>query len=400
MFSFVSTGHTTTTTLTMTGNTKSNKDGQDEAPGGQPNDDDGEGQSRKKSSSKNVDDAESCSTGGGSTSEEGKRSSRGGGGGYSADCSASDQSSDDAGGGAIQLSVEQLTLNGQDTDSRQSSPTNEEDSDEQSQQLPVDADADANGPFSSRAAAAAAKKRGTHAHHHNSRRYPSKKGAGARKSEGGAAGEGQASSHHHHHHRVDINAILNSKTRSENEDAAMMLLQGQKFLPQWRGVRVTHTMDPRIDLSSVSVLPGDAVPVASGALHTTVGKALTQMQKTAAAATSAGAAAGASSANEAAAAAAESSVHHHQVVEAEPLSVDSYVHLMEVRVFLPIYLCCFSRNNHFSHTFPIAFLEFDFVYRWFVPFFMTMVFRSSQRSNQQKQLQILQRLPLVQHHLV
>jgi hypothetical protein len=34
-------------------------------------------------------------------------------------------------------------------------------------------------------------------------------------------------------------------------------------LPQWNGIRISHPMDPRIDLRSVGHIPGSNVPVAS-----------------------------------------------------------------------------------------------------------------------------------------
>ena len=52
---------------------------------------------------------------------------------------------------------------------------------------------------------------------------------------------------------IDIDAILATKSQHEAENAA--LLAGQSILPQFNGVRVAHPMDPRIDLSKVSVLP-------------------------------------------------------------------------------------------------------------------------------------------------
>lgn len=57
---------------------------------------------------------------------------------------------------------------------------------------------------------------------------------------------------------IDIDTILRWKTQQDRENSTFF--SGCAFLPQWNGVRVGNPMDPRIDLSLVSVLPRGVSP--------------------------------------------------------------------------------------------------------------------------------------------
>jgi len=66
---------------------------------------------------------------------------------------------------------------------------------------------------------------------------------------------------------IQINALtaIIEQNRRMAEDP--LITEGQKncTLPQWNGIRITHPMDPRIDLRTVGHIPGSNVPVASTA---------------------------------------------------------------------------------------------------------------------------------------
>jgi hypothetical protein len=62
---------------------------------------------------------------------------------------------------------------------------------------------------------------------------------------------------------IALDAILEQSRRLK--DAKQISADPGQVLPQWQGVRVTHPMDPRIDLSTVGHVPGSNVPLALSA---------------------------------------------------------------------------------------------------------------------------------------
>lgn len=166
-----------------------------------------------------------------------------GSGGYNGDCSSSDASSDTSSkrkNASPDLAMEKMTLNGEEKQ--------------------VDGD----GVKQTDSTAVHAKK---------------KKKKKKRSSE-----ESEAQQQPNNNHQVqstdanyDIASIASSSGKSASHDQLgaldAILEQSRRLkdakqisaLPQWQGVRVTHPMDPRIDLSTVGHVPGSSVPLALNA---------------------------------------------------------------------------------------------------------------------------------------
>ena len=177
-------------------------------------------ESRKDGKDEN---AESASTG----SSEGKGS--GSGGGYSADCSASDQSSDENGDRkdpTVKLSVAALNLH----DRAESRSSNSSDGESRTR---VRRDSEG-------------KEKRTSGEH---------KKISKDKGEKHALGIDLPMKSPD---TIDLESMMRSKSEEERESA--QALQDHRVLPQWNGVRVAHPMDPRIDLSTVTVLQAGIVP--------------------------------------------------------------------------------------------------------------------------------------------
>lgn len=171
--------------------------------------------------------AESASTG----SSEGKSGS---GGGYSADCSASDQSSDENGDrkdtdSNLNLKVAGLNLHGR-AESRSSNS-----SDEIVEKSAQNYESESKGNVPREASKLREKTKDQEETSTLGIDLPLKSPD-----------------------TIDLESILRSKTEAERESAAA--LENQRILPQWNGVRIAHPMDPRIDLSSVTVLQAGVVP--------------------------------------------------------------------------------------------------------------------------------------------
>ena len=191
------------------------KGGDDPDPddGEQSNSLDGEAEKPRTKEQRNDDNAESSSTG----SSDGKGG--GSGGGYSADCS--DQSSDDTGTkeGSQTLVKSVGALNLAETSSESSGPRDL--NAVESEAATVDEDP--------------AKEKSTH-----NRKKKTRKS----------------------HELVNVDEIL--KFKSENDAKNSTLLLGERNLPQLNGVKISHPMDPRIDLSKVERVLHASVP----AVHT------------------------------------------------------------------------------------------------------------------------------------
>ena len=182
----------------------------------------------RASRKKELESAESSSTG----SSEGKSGS---GGGYSADCSASDQSSDENGdrketNSNVNLSVGNLNLHDRAT-SRSSNSSEDGDQCETNHEQ---------------------------THNQEKRQACSDVNQGER--------DGQDDSYSlgielplKSPDAIDLESMMRIKAQEERETATV--LQNQRVLPQWNGVRIAHPMDPRIDLSTVTVLQAGIVPL-------------------------------------------------------------------------------------------------------------------------------------------
>eukprot|EP00977_Amphora_coffeiformis_P008321 scaffold1879_cov178-Amphora_coffeaeformis.AAC.10 len=176
---------------------------------------------------KEAESAESSSTG----SSEGKSGS---GEGYSADCSASDQSSDENGdrketSSNLNLSVGGLNLH--DREASRSSDSSEdgeqrETNDEQTDQENGNAGSNAN------------------------------QGDGDDQDDTYSLGIDLPLKSPD---AIDLESMMRAKTEEERETATV--LQNHRVLPQWNGVRIAQPMDPRIDLSTVTVLQAGIVPL-------------------------------------------------------------------------------------------------------------------------------------------
>lgn len=183
--------------------------------------------SRKKESKE--ESAESSSTG----SSEGKSGS---GGGYSADCSASDQSSDENGDRKETSSNLNLDVGGLTIHDRAASRSSNSSDEVVSRELN---DADGKPQSNDKRTADASKNDGEGKEHKDANslgiELPMKSPD-----------------------TIDLESIMRSKKEEERESVAV--LQDHRVLPQWNGVRVAHPMDPRIDLSTVTVLQAGVVP--------------------------------------------------------------------------------------------------------------------------------------------
>jgi hypothetical protein len=178
----------------------------------------------KSGSRRKEDSAESSSTG----SSEGKSGS---GGGYSADCSASDQSSDENGRERrteLDRKVGSLKIHDDEEDERGGSS---EDGDSSEQET------------------------ATRLH-----KPESVHGANETPCQGQQMGEANVGFSMQATDAVYLDTI--QKSTLEEECKSNFLLPDERVLPQWNGVTVAHPMDPRIDLSSVTVLQAGVVPVA------------------------------------------------------------------------------------------------------------------------------------------
>jgi hypothetical protein len=189
--------------------------------GDDPDDDDGEQSNsldgeveREKPQTKelrNDDNVESSSTG----SSDGKGG--GSGGGYSADCS--DQSSDDTGTkeGSQALVKSVGALNLAETSSESSGPRDMNAVESEAEKVDK-------GPT---------KEKSTH-----NRKKKTRKS----------------------HELVDVDELM--KFESENDVKNSTLFVGERNLPQLNGVKISHPMDPRIDLSKVEHVLHASVPAA------------------------------------------------------------------------------------------------------------------------------------------
>ena len=62
--------------------------------------------------------------------------------------------------------------------------------------------------------------------------------------------------------QISALAAIIEQNRRLSEESALPTCQNSN-LPQWNGIRISHPMDPRIDLRTVGHIPGSSVPVAS-----------------------------------------------------------------------------------------------------------------------------------------
>ena len=182
-------------------------------------------ESRKKEAKE--ESAESSSTG----SSEGKSGS---GGGYSADCSASDQSSDENGDRKETSSNLNLSIGGLNLHDRAASRSSN--SSEDGEQC------EANAPQ-------------PESKHNGNAGTNANQGEGYDQEDTNSLGIDLPLKSPD---MIDLESIMRTKTEEERESATA--LKDLRVLPQWNGVRVAHPMDPRIDLSTVTVLQAGIVP--------------------------------------------------------------------------------------------------------------------------------------------
>jgi hypothetical protein len=211
---------------------------------------------------------ESSSTG----SDSGGKSANSSGEGYSADCSASDQASDQssdcaASGKKKQISTMKLALNR--VDLKYSSSSEMESSSPQGESSLED-EVTEPGTVSS---ASMAKARSNTAKRGLSRGLEANDNHEDTISASAAVAHGLSSSkkqNHRHpslnHHRRrsrprphthddpldNLNALLSDNSHKELSNIPMF--DGTQVLPQWKGARISHPMDPRIDISTVELI--------------------------------------------------------------------------------------------------------------------------------------------------
>jgi hypothetical protein len=200
---------------------------------------------KDRESTKNDDEnAESSSTG----SSAGKSGSRGG---YSADCSASDQSSDDTGAlkSGLNLAVSRMKIGESASDvtiAPSSSPSEDENTEDNADAKP----------------AAFESKKKPPPKGHGSGTIEHTLSVAAKAAVTSTEADEKKRRHHRPKRKTPIAAQLEAIAQQHaKRDLEAVALEPTKPLPQWNGVRISHPMDPRIDLSTVmTTMQAGAVP--------------------------------------------------------------------------------------------------------------------------------------------
>lgn len=212
----------------------------------------GSNKSGCSSSSAEVGNAQQTASGGendSASSSNGRGSGSGSGGGYNGDCSSSDASSDASSkrknaSSELPLSIEKMSLNEQ---GNQDNPRGVK-----ADMIPI------HHPKKKK------KKRSTEEGDTKVIQINGQSRSTALPEEydlGSNASSSGRSASHVAHQLGALDAILEQSRRMQEEKKA----QDGEVLPQWQGVRVSHPMDPRIDLSTVGHVPCSSVPLALSA---------------------------------------------------------------------------------------------------------------------------------------